>query len=133
MRCQNRQNKSSAKADAFRVSTSSVTFGDSFPSKGKPFSLRAHLLTTVHWRYPPASGRALSAFTFLFQSNGKHSVNLTRTGSGVSLKRKAEAIQPRLLTFGTNVLLAKPCNKAEKMRHLFYKLEFVELTETAYG
>lgn len=41
------------------------------------------------------------------------------------MKQKAEAIRPRLLTFGTNVLLAKPCDKAEKMRHLFYKLEFV--------
>ena len=40
------------------------------------------------------------------------------------MKQKAEAIRPRLLTFGTNVLLAKPCDKAEKMRHLFYKLEF---------
>lgn len=43
------------------------------------------------------------------------------------MKQKAEAIRPRLLTFGTNVLLAKPCDKAEKMRHLFYKLEFVDL------
>ena len=39
-----RADESSAKADAFRVSTSSVTFGDSFPSKGKPFFIKGALI-----------------------------------------------------------------------------------------
>ena len=72
---------------------------------GCPFFPRAHLLTTL-WRwYPPASGRALSAAAFFFQSTGKLSVNLTRIGSGVSLESKSEAIQPRLSAFRTQT----PC------------------------